>query len=71
MYEPVIQRIRELGSPGLIMSGSKEEGVLLGDVKCAPQPPGRGNLVSRRAADVVDPGRLAATEPRRCVIVCG
>ena len=50
MYEPVIQRIRELGSPGLIMSGSKDEGVLLGDVKCAPQPPGRGNLVSRRAA---------------------
>jgi S-DNA-T family DNA segregation ATPase FtsK/SpoIIIE len=50
MYEPVIQRVRELGTPGLVMSGSKDEGVLLGDVKCAPQPPGRGNLVRRRAA---------------------
>ncbi|QYN16930.1 type VII secretion protein EccCa [Amycolatopsis sp. DSM 110486] len=48
LYEPVLQRVRELGSPGLIMSGTKEEGPLLGDVKPSPQPPGRGTLVSRR-----------------------
>ncbi|MFI5609763.1 type VII secretion protein EccCa [Amycolatopsis sp. NPDC051903] len=48
LYEPVLQRVRELGSPGLIMSGAKEEGPLLGDVKPSPQPPGRGTLVSRR-----------------------
>jgi S-DNA-T family DNA segregation ATPase FtsK/SpoIIIE len=49
MYEPVLQRLRELATPGLILSGSREEGALLGDVKPSPQPPGRGNLVSRRA----------------------
>lgn len=48
LYEAVIQRVRELGSPGLVMSGGKEEGALLGDVKPSPQPAGRGTLVSRR-----------------------
>ena len=49
LYEPVVQRLRELGSPGLVMSGSRDEGVLLGDVKLGPLAPGRGTLVSRRA----------------------
>ncbi len=48
LYEPVLQRVRELGSPGLLLSGSKDEGILLGDVKPGPQPPGRGHLISRR-----------------------
>ncbi|MEU3771471.1 type VII secretion protein EccCa [Amycolatopsis keratiniphila] len=48
LFEPVLQRIRELGSPGLVMSGSRDEGALLGDVKPGPQPAGRGVLVSRR-----------------------
>ncbi|MCP2259304.1 DNA segregation ATPase FtsK/SpoIIIE, S-DNA-T family [Streptoalloteichus tenebrarius] len=48
MFDPVLTRIKELGSPGLVMSGSRDEGVLLGDVKTTPQPPGRGYLVSRR-----------------------
>ena len=48
MFDPVIQRLREMGSPGLIMSGSKDEGALLGGVRPAPQPCGRGVLVTRR-----------------------
>jgi S-DNA-T family DNA segregation ATPase FtsK/SpoIIIE len=44
----VIQRLREMGSPGLIMSGSKDEGALLAGVRAAPQPGGRGFLVTRR-----------------------
>jgi S-DNA-T family DNA segregation ATPase FtsK/SpoIIIE len=48
MYEPVIQRLRELSAPGLIMSGDKDEGPLLGNVRPAPMPPGRGWLVTRR-----------------------
>ena len=52
LFEPVLQRLRELGSPGLIMSGSKDEGQLLGTVKPGPQPPGRGVLVHRRSAPV-------------------
>ncbi|KAA2266469.1 type VII secretion protein EccCa [Solihabitans fulvus] len=49
LFEPVMQRVRELGSPGLVMSGAKEEGPLIGDVKPGPQPPGRGQLVRRRS----------------------
>jgi S-DNA-T family DNA segregation ATPase FtsK/SpoIIIE len=48
MFDPVIQRLREMGSPGLIMSGSKDEGALLGGVRAGPQPCGRGVLVTRR-----------------------
>ena len=48
MYDPVVQRIRDMGNPGLIMSGTKEEGQLWGGVRGAPLPPGRGTLVSRR-----------------------
>ena len=48
MFDPVIQRLREMGSPGLIMSGSKDEGALLGGVRPASQPCGRGFLVGRR-----------------------
>ena len=51
LFEPVMQRTRELGSPGIILSGAKEEGVLLGDVKPMPQPPGRGQLVRRRTGN--------------------
>ncbi|HEV7964685.1 MAG TPA: type VII secretion protein EccCb, partial [Actinoplanes sp.] len=48
MYDPVIQRLRELSSPGLIMSGDREEGPLLGNVRPSSQPPGRGWLVTRK-----------------------
>jgi DNA segregation ATPase FtsK/SpoIIIE, S-DNA-T family len=47
LYDPVIQRMRELDSPGFLMSGNKEEGALLGNLKPSPQPPGRGILVRR------------------------
>ncbi len=47
-FEPVLQRLRELGTPGLVMSGEREEGPLVGSVRPSPQPPGRGWLVTRR-----------------------
>lgn len=53
MYEPVVQRLRELQSPGLLMSGNKEEGLLLGDVRATPRPPGRGMLVRRGGNELV------------------
>lgn len=49
MFDPVIQRVKEMGSPGLVMSGTKEEGVLLGSVKGHKLPPGRGYMVDRRS----------------------
>ncbi|GAA4460833.1 type VII secretion protein EccCa [Phytohabitans houttuyneae] len=48
LYEPVIQRLRELASPGLVMSGDPDEGALVGNVRPAPLPPGRARLVTRR-----------------------
>jgi len=48
LYEPILQRLRELGTPGIVMSGDRDEGVLLGNVRPGPQPPGRGWLVTRR-----------------------
>jgi S-DNA-T family DNA segregation ATPase FtsK/SpoIIIE len=47
-FEPVIQRLRELSSPGLVMSGEPTEGPLVGTVKPSKLPPGRGMLVTRR-----------------------
>ncbi|MEO7001610.1 MAG: type VII secretion protein EccCa [Ktedonobacterales bacterium] len=46
-FEPVFQRLREMGSPGLIMNGDPQEGALLGTQKPASLPPGRGYLVRR------------------------
>lgn len=49
LFDPVVQRIKEMGSPGLIMSGNKDEGVLLGNVKAHKLPAGRGYFVDRRS----------------------
>ncbi|WP_433215084.1 type VII secretion protein EccCa [Dactylosporangium sp. CS-047395] len=48
LYEPVLMRLRELGSPGVLLSGERDEGALLGNVRSAHQPPGRGYYVTRR-----------------------
>jgi S-DNA-T family DNA segregation ATPase FtsK/SpoIIIE len=48
LYEPVLQRLRELGTPGIVMSGDRDEGAVVGTVRPGPQPPGRGFLVTRR-----------------------
>jgi S-DNA-T family DNA segregation ATPase FtsK/SpoIIIE len=48
LYEPIIQRLRELSSPGLIMSGDRDEGALVGNVRPSSMPPGRGRLVTRK-----------------------
>ena len=47
-FEPVYQRLCELGGPGLVMNGDPGEGPLLGGQKAARLPPGRGFLVRRR-----------------------
>jgi len=46
-YEPVFGRVRELGSPGVLLSGDPGEGQLLHGIKALHQPPGRGLLVER------------------------
>jgi DNA segregation ATPase FtsK/SpoIIIE, S-DNA-T family len=41
------QRIQELGCAGLVLSGDRKEGPVLGDERAAERPPGRGVLVRR------------------------
>ncbi len=48
LFEPVIQRLRELSAPGLVMSGPADEGALIGAVRPTPMPAGRGRLLTRR-----------------------
>ncbi|MGK8520050.1 type VII secretion protein EccCb [Nocardia asteroides] len=45
MYDNVLGQIKNLNSSGLIMDGSKLDGMLIGDVKPSKQPVGRGILV--------------------------
>ncbi|MFE0460926.1 type VII secretion protein EccCa [Kitasatospora sp. NPDC058965] len=48
LFEPVMQRMRELGGQGVLLSGPRDEGALLGAAKPQALPPGRGVFVSRR-----------------------
>ena len=47
MFDPFLARLRELGSMGLMMSASPDEGVLLGSCRPSQLPPGRGTLITR------------------------
>ncbi|QKG24695.1 type VII secretion protein EccCa [Actinomadura verrucosospora] len=48
MFDPVMQRLKDMASPALIMSGNKDEGNLF-DVRPGPLPVGRGTHSDRRA----------------------
>ncbi len=54
LYEPVLQTMRDLATPALLLSGSPDEGPLVGALKPVPAPPGRARLVTRdRGIEVV------------------
>ncbi|GIL31652.1 type VII secretion protein EccCa [Actinocatenispora comari] len=48
MYEPIVQSLRELNMPAMMLSGPRDEGILYGNRRPEPLPPGRGWLVRRR-----------------------
>lgn len=48
LFDPVLSRLRDLASPGILMSGSREEGPLLGGLRPEKLPPGRGWLITRQ-----------------------
>ncbi|CAN5425684.1 type VII secretion protein EccC [soil metagenome] len=61
LYEPVIQSLRDLAMPGLLLSGSPDEGPLIGTAKPRKSAAGRGQLVTRdRGVEVV---QTAWTDP--------
>ncbi|MEO6511542.1 MAG: type VII secretion protein EccCb, partial [Nocardioides sp.] len=56
-YEAVLQSMRELAMPGLMLSGSPDEGVLIANIKPQSLPPGRGRLWTReRGVELVQVG---------------
>jgi len=59
-FEPVLQAMRDLAQPGLLLPGNPDEGPLLGAVRPTPGPPGRARLVTRSG---VEPMQVALTEP--------
>jgi len=46
-FDPVLQRMRDLGAAGLVLDGTKEEGRLVGPVVARPLPPGRAQFHTR------------------------
>ena len=60
-YEPLLGSLRESGSPGVLLSGSAEEGPLLGGVRARSEPPGRARWVGTDGE--ADPIQVAWTTP--------
>jgi S-DNA-T family DNA segregation ATPase FtsK/SpoIIIE len=58
--DPLMARIRDLGTTGLILSGDPREGVLLGTERATARAPGRGMLLRRREPPVLI--QVATTE---------
>src|SRR5699024_9308830 len=52
LFDPVLGRLRELAADAVVLSGSPEEGALIGGVKARPAPRGRGTWVSRAGGRV-------------------
>jgi S-DNA-T family DNA segregation ATPase FtsK/SpoIIIE len=53
MHDSLLGQMRNMETPTLLMSGDKDEGVLVGSLRPGPLPPGRGHLVTRDATRLV------------------
>lgn len=60
-FEPVFQRLREMGSSAIILSGDPQEGKILHGQAASILPPGRGYLVQRNHPPTLV--QIAQTEP--------
>ncbi|MET8759926.1 type VII secretion protein EccCa [Lentzea sp. NPDC004782] len=56
MMDPILRRLWELGTPGLLFSYPKEEGKFLGEAAPRTLPPGRAQLVTRRGVRLIQTG---------------
>ncbi|MEU6843495.1 type VII secretion protein EccCb [Streptomyces sp. NPDC046716] len=73
LYEPFLRQVRDLDAQGVVLSGDRAEGDVLGSIKPRQEPPGRGTLFSSRhthrrvqlAYDPPEPPQ--ATDPIRTV----
>jgi DNA segregation ATPase FtsK/SpoIIIE, S-DNA-T family len=48
MFEPLLAGLRDAGCMALVMSGSQDDGLVIGSVRQSPMPPGRGTLITRQ-----------------------
>ena len=62
LFDPLLQGLRDLAMPGIMLSGKPEEGPLLGNLRPQPAPPGRGRLITRETG--VDVVQLAWSDPQ-------
>lgn len=53
MYEATLARMKDLGSAALVMSCSRDEGVMVGTTRPGPKPPGRGTFVTRNSEGLI------------------
>jgi S-DNA-T family DNA segregation ATPase FtsK/SpoIIIE len=60
LMDPVIRRMWELGTPGLLFSYPKEEGKFLGEAAPRKLPPGRAQLVTRRGVKLIQTASVDA-----------
>ncbi|OLR92193.1 type VII secretion protein EccCa [Actinokineospora bangkokensis] len=63
MVDPVLRRLWELGTPGLVLAYPKEEGKFLGEAQPRKLPPGRAQLVTRRGVKLVQTALVQADVP--------
>ncbi|MFD3507616.1 type VII secretion protein EccCa [Nocardia sp. NPDC058666] len=62
MYEATLARMKDLGSAALVMSCSKDEGVMVGTTRPGPKPPGRGTFVTRNSEGLVQTAWMPQAE---------
>ncbi|MEC3913238.1 type VII secretion protein EccCa [Nocardia sp. CDC160] len=56
MYEATLNRLKELNSASLVMSCSRDEGVLFGNTRPSLMPPGRGTYATRASEELIQTG---------------
>jgi S-DNA-T family DNA segregation ATPase FtsK/SpoIIIE len=61
--DPVVRRMWELGTPGVLFSYPKEEGKFLGEAPPRTLPPGRAQLVTRRSVSLIQTGFVEPVGP--------
>jgi S-DNA-T family DNA segregation ATPase FtsK/SpoIIIE len=61
LYDPVIQSLRDLAMPGVLLSGPHDEGILIGNLRPQAAPPGRARIITRDAG--VEVTQLAWADP--------
>ena len=61
LYDPVIQSLRDLAMPGVMLSGPRDEGALIANLRPEPAAPGRARLLTRDRG--LERAQLAWTDP--------